>query len=164
MDLHLEISRVTTKNPIDHTRPLCYTPGEMIIELAAQRCKSHPHDGALMREIRNMTIQDVLIAAHGFLDGELTNTKNNRMSLKSVNDEIQMLLDTGRDVDLSEYREYWLDDNGFWDGWVNALSVRLHRQEEMKLAVLLDKKATIRFAAGKIKRALYNLGIKTLKK
>ena len=50
-------------------------PGDRVIAMAADRCraKSSPlHDSDILHEIRSMSVQDLLLAAHGFLDGELT--------------------------------------------------------------------------------------------
>ncbi len=77
MSLEIEARTGTTRMPIEYEplptngRP---TPGEMIIELACQRCQGLLYDGALMAQIRKMTMQDVLLAAHGYLDGELQTT------------------------------------------------------------------------------------------
>ena len=72
--MEIEARTGTTRHPIDYEpfpsdkKP---TPGEMVIELACQRCAVPPHDGALMAQIRSMTMQDILLAANGYLDGEL---------------------------------------------------------------------------------------------
>ena len=98
----------------------------------------------------------------------------NRMKLKAIGDEIKNLFAKAQDrrkeelkedktlpkyadIDLSDARKWWLEQN-VWEGWVAAVEVDEYTKDEMKLAILLDKKAAIRQEAGKIKRAIYNRG------
>jgi hypothetical protein len=110
----------------------------------------------------------------------------NRTALKAVNDDIKKLQADYQakcekepnpnpnpllmpppyyEIRLDRAREYWYEHNADgWDGWVTAVDHNdEHTIEEMLLAILLDKKSAIRQGVGKIKRAIYNLGIKTLK-
>jgi len=73
--LHLE-TRTGTKHipkerePLDNPK----TPGAHIISMAVARAKAKGNpllDAYLMAEIREMTMQDILLSSHGYLDKEL---------------------------------------------------------------------------------------------
>jgi len=89
----------------------------------------------------------------------------NRIELKSINDEIKSLYEIDPTIDLSGSRTWWLDQNYAWDGWVTAVEHDeddFEKENYLNLARLLDQRAAIRKKAGRIKHAIYFLGKKLL--
>jgi hypothetical protein len=98
----------------------------------------------------------------------------NRADMNLLNKQIAVLTDWKRPdkgVDLSEVRTEYLEDGDRWRGWAHAIEVIEDYRDESNpitaeqrvLAAMLDRKASLRVQAGKIKRGIAAVGRQLLR-
>lgn len=98
----------------------------------------------------------------------------NRADMNTLNKQIDVLTDWKRPdngVDLSEVRTQYLEEGDRWRGWSYAIEVvEAFRDEDdpitaeqRVLAAMLDRKASLRVQAGKIKRGIAAVGRQILR-
>jgi hypothetical protein len=75
MNLQIEALTGTTYVPSEEPLPRDTCPGELIIEAACRECDrengEYPTDSTLLRKLRKMDKQKLLLAMHGYFDGEV---------------------------------------------------------------------------------------------
>jgi hypothetical protein len=75
MNLEIEALTGTTYIPSEEPLPRDTSPGELIIEAACRKCDQvrgeYPTDSIILRKLREMSKQELLLAIHGYFDGEV---------------------------------------------------------------------------------------------
>lgn len=91
----------------------------------------------------------------------------NRMELKKTEEKMHDLnTETDWKLDLSGFRSAWYDQDYAWSGWVAALNDYddEYSDQEMELAMILDKRTEIKKEAGQMKRNMCAYGRALIRK